>query len=719
MSKFVLIVALLLAACSSPQTRPDSSTTTAAAPLCPAPPIAEVRPKTNELHGTTWEDPYFWLRERDAPEVREYLEAENAYAAAHMRPTDALQTELYEEMLSHIDENELSAPVLRGGYWYYSRNEEGKSYEIHCRKKTLDGPEEVILDENKLAEGKEYFAVGVFQPSPDGRLLAYSTDEVGNERYTLRVLNLDTGEHLPTTVSDAYYSLAWANDNKTLFYDRVDDATRPYQLYRHVLGTPSSEDVLVYEETDERFFLSVERTRSEQMLLLSLESAVTTEVRYLDASTPTGEFAVIAPRKQDVEYRVDHHSDRFYIVSNEGAVNFRLFEAKLDDLDRKSWTELIPERDDVTLRAVDAFANHLAIWERAGGLARLRIRDLANAAEHEVEFPESAYAAWRSANYTFDTTTMRFAYSSLVTPRSVFDYDMVTRERSLVKQKDVPNYDASLYETARINATTWDGTLVPISLVWRKGARDDGPAPLLLEGYGSYGANYDPYFASTNLHLLDRGMILGIAHIRGGGENGRRWYDAGKYLNKKNTFTDFIAAAAHLVALDYTRPDRLAIAGRSAGGLLMGAVANMRPDLFAVVVAGVPFVDVLNTMLDPSIPLTVTEWEEWGNPNDPAYFEYIKSYAPYENIEAVTYPDMLVTAGLNDPRVAYWEPAKWVARMRATAKPDNTLLLKTNMGAGHGGSSGRYDYLKEIAFEDAFVLRHLGIAATSPACGGE
>lgn len=681
---------------------------------CPTPPVAEVRPKTNELHGVTWEDPYFWLRDREAPEVTAYLEAENAYTEALMQPTQKLQKELYDELLSHIDENELGAPYQRGEYFYYTRNEEGKNYEIHCRKKgSLAAPEEVILDENKLAEGKTYFAVGVLQPSPDGKLLAYSTDEVGNERYTLQVLNLETGEHLPTQVKDTYYSVAWANDNKTLFYDRVDEASRPYQLYRHTIGEDS--DVLVYEEKDEKFFLGVERTRSADYILLTLDSAVTSEVRYLDANKPTGKFAMIAPRKQNVEYRVDHHSDRFYIVSNEDAVNFRLFEAKLGALERDKWTELIPERPDVTLNAVDAFANHLAIWTRADGQAQLTVRNLQTGNEQQVQFPEPAYAAWRSANYVFDTTTLRFNYSSLVTPRSVFDVDMNTQERTLVKQKNVPNYDPSLYETTRTSTRAYDGTEVPISLVWRKDARKDGPAPLLLVGYGSYGANYDPYFSSSKLVLLDRGVVLGIAHVRGGAENGRRWYEDGKYLAKKNTFTDFIAVAAELVAQGWTRPDRLAISGRSAGGLLMGAVTNMRPDLFAVVVAGVPFVDVLNTMLDPTIPLTVTEWEEWGNPQDKEYFDYIRSYAPYENIERdVVYPDMLVTAGLNDPRVAYWEPAKWVARMRATTKPGNTLLLKTNMGAGHGGASGRYDYLKEIAFEDAFILWKLGLTDIDP-----
>lgn len=713
MRTMLFTLLLFVAACSGPQTRP-----TPTADACPAAPQAEVKPKQNALHGVTWEDPYYWMREREDAAVTAYLEAENEYAEQMMAPTEALQQELYDKMLSHIDENELSAPFLRGGYWYYSRNEQGKNYEIHCRKKgTLDAPEEVILDENKLAEGKDYFAVGVFQPSPDGRLLAYSTDEVGNERYTLRVLNLETGEHEGTSVPDTYYSVAWANDNRTLFYDRVDRANRPYRLYRHVLGTDPATDVLVYEEADERFFLEVERTRSDAYILLSLGSAVTTEVRFLDANTPTGEFRVIAPRKQNVEYRVDHHSDRFYVVSNEDAVNFRLFEAKLDALEREKWIELIGERPDVTLRSVDAFANHLAIWERAGGLSQLRVRDLQSGEEHTVEFPEPTYAAWPDANYTFDTTQLRLAYTSLVTPRSVFDYDMVSRGRTLVKQKNVPNYDATQYGTARIFATAQDGTAVPISLVWRKGTRDAGPAPLLLEGYGSYGANYDPYFSATNLALLDRGMILGIAHVRGGGEKGRRWYEDGKYLKKKNTFTDFIAAAAHLVALEWTKPHLLAISGRSAGGLLMGAVTNMRPDLFAVVVAGVPFVDVLNTMLDPSIPLTVTEWEEWGNPNDPEYFAYMRSYAPYENIGTTRYPHMLVTAGLNDPRVAYWEPAKWVARMRATTAPGSVLLLKTNMGAGHGGASGRYDYLKEIAFEDAFILHHLGLAGARSTCG--
>jgi oligopeptidase B len=716
MKNAALLLFALFAACSGPQVK-STPVEDPKSTVCPAPPIAEVQEKSHEKHGVTWNDPYHWMRQREDPRVISYLEAENSYTESQMGGTEALRKELYDEMLSHIDENELSAPFLRGGYWYYTRNEEGKNYEIHCRKKgSLDAEEQIILDENVLAEGKDYFAVGVLQPSPDGKLIAYSTDELGNERYSLKVLNTETGEHLATEVKDTYYSVAWANDNKTLFYNRVDAATRPYQLWRHELGTDSANDVLVYEEKDEAFFLGVERSRSEKMLLMSLGSMVSTEVHYLDAGTPTAAFKVIAPRTPKVEYYVEHHTDRFYVVSNEEAVNFRLFEAKVADLERSKWKELIPERPDVTLRSVDAFANHLAIWERQGGLSTVRVRDLKSGTEHAVEFPEPSYAAWATKNYTFDTTKLRFAYSSLVTPRSVFDYDMTTKTRDLIKQKNVPNYDPSLYETERINATMRDGTLVPISLVWRKGTHEAGPAPLLLKGYGSYGANYDPYFSVTSLPLLDRGMVIGIAHIRGGGENGRKWYEDGKYLNKKNTFTDFIGSAAHLVALNWTKPEMLGISGRSAGGLLMGAVTNMRPDLFAAVVAGVPFVDVVNTMLDPTIPLTVTEWEEWGNPNDKEYFEYMRSYAPYENVEKARYPHMLVTAGLNDPRVQYWEPAKWVARMRATTEPGNVLLLKTNMGAGHGGASGRYDYLKEEAFEVAFIMRHLGVVNLPPSC---
>ena len=683
-------------------------------PVCetPEPPVAERREHVTEIHGVELRDPYRWLRERENPEVTRYLEAENAYSEVMMNHTEELQERLYEEMLSHVKETDESAPYRHGGFWYYTRTEEGKNYEIYCRKKgELSALEEVLLDENALAADNAYFAVGALEMSPDHRLMAFSTDTLGNERYNLFVKDLETGEIVDGPIENTYYSVAWANDNKTLFYNRVDDATRPHQLWRHVVGTDPSQDVLVYEEKDERFFLGINRSRSDRHLLLNLMSAVTSEWRYLSADDPTGEFRVIKPREQNVEYYVDHHPgppSRFYVLTNDEAVNFRVYEANEGD-DEAQWKEIIAPSETVTLARIDVFAGHLLVWERRDGLPTARVIDLGTSDSHQIEFPEPTYAAWAGDNYEFETPVFRFEYTSLTTPPTVFDYQMGTRELTRVKEREVPNFDRTLYETARLEATAPDGTKVPISVVWRKDALKK-PAPLLLSGYGSYGSSYDPYFSSSRLALLDRGVVFAIAHVRGGGEMGRKWYEDGKYLKKKNTFTDFIACAEHLAGAGWTTPDRLAITGRSAGGLLMGAVTNMRPDLFEVVVAGVPFVDVTNTMLDPTIPLTVIEWEEWGNPQDREYFEYMRSYAPYDNVRTdASYPDMLITAGLNDPRVAYWEPAKWTAKLRTNEANDSLILLQTNMGAGHGGASGRYDYLKELAFEYAFILDRLAV----------
>jgi len=702
----LLLFASFLAACG---TKPDAKLPVCATPEAPA---AAAKDHVTEIHGQTLHDPYHWLRERENPEVTAYLEAENAYAEVMMEHTEGLQAALYDEMLSHVKESDESAPYPHGDYWYYSRTEEGKNYEIYCRKKgEISAPEQVLLDENELAAEHAYFAVGALSVSPDHRLMAYSTDTVGNERYNLWVKHLETGEVVDGPIPNTYYSVAWANDNKTLFYNRVDDATRPYQLWRHVVGTDPDTDVLVYEETDERFFLGIARSRSDGMLLLNLMSAVTAEWRYIDADAPTDAFRVVKPREQNVEYYVEHHPgppERFFVLTNEDAINFRVYEAPIGS-DPSAWAEIIAPSDTVTLTAIDAFANHLAVWERREGLPSVRVVDLGEASSHQVEFPEPTYAAWAGDNHEFATDVLRFEYTSLTTPPSVFDYDMGTKGLARVKEREIPNFDRSLYETTRLEATAADGTEVPVSVVWRKDALRK-PAPLLLAGYGSYGSSYDPYFSASRLALLDRGVVFAIAHVRGGGEMGRRWYEDGKYLQKKNTFTDFIASAEHLVASGWTQPERLAITGRSAGGLLMGAVTNMRPDLFAAVVAGVPFVDVTNTMLDPTIPLTVIEWEEWGNPQDREYFEYMRSYAPYDNVRTdAPYPHMLITAGLNDPRVAYWEPAKWAAKLRTNSLNDSLILLQTNMGAGHGGASGRYDYLRELAFEYAFVLDRLAV----------
>ncbi|HEX9968550.1 MAG TPA: S9 family peptidase, partial [Acidimicrobiales bacterium] len=611
---------------------------------------------------------------------------------------------------ARIQETDLSVPARKGEWWYYARTVEGQQYPIACRRRgSEDGPEQVLLDENALAEGHDFLSVANDTVSPDHRMLAYAVDTDGGERYALRFRDLDTGADLDDTVEGTYYGLAWAADNSHVFYTKVDEAMRPYQLWRHRVGTPAADDVLVFQEDDERFFLDVHGTRSEQYVLLLLESKVTSEAWYLRADDPTGEFRVVAPREQGIEYSVDHHTDRFLIVTNaDGAENFKLVEAPVDHPGREHWVDVVPHRPDVKLDGVDVFARHLVLVERADALRQLRILRLADGEQHLIEQPEPVFTVGPDANPEFDTDVYRFGYESLVTPRSVYDYDMEARTRVLKKQQPVlGGYDPSLYETRRLWATAPDGEQVPLSLVHRRDLAT--PAPALLYGYGSYEISVDPRFSSLRLSLLDRGFVYAIAHIRGGGELGRRWYDDGKLLHKKHTFTDFVAAAEHLVAEGLTTPERLCIRGGSAGGLLMGAVTNMRPDLFGAVVAEVPFVDCLTTILDETLPLTVLEWEEWGNPvTDRDVYEYMKSYSPYDNVGAADYPAMLVTAGLNDPRVSYWEPAKWVQRLRERTTGTRPILLKTELGAGHMGPSGRYDAWRDEAFVFAFVLDALG-----------
>lgn len=677
------------------------------------PPVAEKRPYTHSLHGNDRPDPYFWMRDRNDPAVIAYLEAENDYTAAMMRPTEDLQKALYDEMLGRIQETDLSVPYRKDDYWYYSRTEEGKAYSIYCRKKgSLDAPEEILLDQNELAEGHEYFDLGIFSISPNHQILAYAVDTSGAERFTLYFLDLATRTLYPETVSDVYYSFAWANDNRTVFYTQVDDAHRPYKLFRHTLDTPPEKDVLVYHETDDSYFLGVGKTRSNAYLMMSLGSKVTSEIHFLDANTPTGDFRPIQVRTHGVEYSVEHHSNNFYILTNEDAVNFKLMKTSVDQLDRAHWETVIPHREDVLLEGVSAFAQHLIVYEREAGIPQVRVQNLENGEEHQIEFPEPSYEVYESANPEFETTTLRFSYTSLLTPHSVFDYDLNTRNRELKKEQPVlGGYDKTEYVAERLMATAPDGTAVPISMVYRKGVTPSGDNPLYLEGYGSYGMSYPVSFSSTRLTLLNRGVVVAIAHIRGGSEMGRNWYEHGKFLHKRNTFTDFIACAEHLIQQSWTSPNHLAIQGGSAGGLLMGAVVNMRPDLFKAVLAHVPFVDVVTTILDTSLPLSALEWEEWGNPNDPVYYDYMKSYSPYDNVKPQDYPAMLITAGLNDPRVAYWEPAKLTAKLRDVKTDANLLLLKTNMGAGHSGASGRYEHLKEIALDYAFLFQQWGIAS--------
>jgi oligopeptidase B len=676
-------------------------------------PVAKIEPTTTTLHDDTRVDNYFWLRHRDDPDTLRYLEAENAYTQAMMRPAEPLQAKLYAEMLGRLQQTDLSVPVKRDNYFYYTRTEEGKQYPIYCRKQgSLEAEEAILLDANSLAEGQKYFQLGVFAPSPGHKLLAYSTDLSGDEVFTIHVKDLDKEELLPDEIPNTTHSLEWAADNSTFFYTILDEAKRPYQVFRHALG--GRNDVLIYHEEDQRFEVDLSKTSSRAYILLNSASPLTTEMRYLDANDPGGEFRVVLPRAHGTEYDFTHHGSSFFIRTNDGAKTFRVVEAPAADPSRPNWREALPARPNVTVESVNAFADHLVFEERELGLTKIRIRSFGSGQTHFVEFPEPVYSVGLTGNAEYVTTLLRFTYTSLVTPHSIFDYGMETRERELKKQQPVlGGYDPSQYQSERIYAAAPDGVQVPISLVYRKGLKRDGvlddPAPMLLYGYGAYGISADPNFSSDRLSLLDRGVVYAIAHIRGGGDLGKPWHEDGRLLKKKNTFTDFIACAEALIAGRYTSPSRLAIEGRSAGGLLAGAVTNMRPDLFAVVLAGVPFVDALNTMLDATLPLTVGEYEEWGNPAEKQFYDYIKSYAPYENVQPKRYPSILITAGLNDPRVPYWEGAKWAAKLRALKLDDHLLLLKTQMGSGHFGSSGRYEYLKETAFKYAFLLSALKI----------
>ncbi len=680
----------------------------------PSPPIAAIKPKELILHEHTRIDSYFWLRERENPEVLAYLGAENGYTEAVMAHTKPLQEELYNEMVGRIQETDSSAPVKKGEYFYYHRTEAGQQYKIHCRKHgSLDAPEQILLDENALAASTSYFKLGIFETSPDQNLLAYSTDTSGGERYTLVVKDLVSGEMLADAVPNTFYSVTWANDNQTLFYTKQDDTWRSYKVFRHTLGSEASQDVEIYHEPDELFNVFMHKTRDDAYIIITSGSMETTEQHYLDANTPNGPLTLLAPRRRGWRYLL-HHRDgshrqgEFFILSNEDAPNFKLMFTAVSNPAPENWQPFIPHNPDKYLENVDLFADHLVIYGRSNGLHTLDIHNFSSSHRQPVTFPEPVYAIQGSDNPEFVTDQFRFVYTSLTTADTTVELNLNTLEWQKIKQLPVlGGYDPANYQTERTFATAPDGTKVPISLVYKKGLERDGSNPCLLYGYGSYGASLSPNFDQKRLSLIDRGFVYAIAHIRGGKEMGRFWYDQGKWLNKKNTFTDFIACAQHLIREQFTSAEKLAVNGRSAGGLLMGAVTVMAPELFKVVVAGVPFVDVVSTMLDESIPLTVGEFEEWGNPKDEEYYQYMLSYSPYDNTEAKAYPNILITAGLNDPRVQYWEPAKWTAKLRALKTDDNLLLLKTHLGAGHFASSGRYDYLKDIAFEYAFILENI------------
>ncbi len=678
----------------------------------PVPPVAEKKPKELTIHGDTRVDDYFWLRERENPEVIAYLEAENAYTDAMLEHTKPLQEKLYEEIVGRIKQTDESVPYFWNGYHYYTRFEEGKEYPIYCRKKdSMQADEEIMLDVNKMAEGYDYYQVVGLEVSPDNTWLAFGVDTVSRRKYTIYFKNLKTGEILDENIPLTTGGSAWANDNKTIFYSVKDPQTlRTYKIFRHTVGTNPEHDQMVWHEADETFSTGVYKTKSQDYIMIGSWSTLSTEYRFLDASDPNGDFRIVQPRERDHEYSVDHYGDHFYIVTNWKAKNFRLMKTPVERTRKRNWIEVIPHRQDVLLEDIEIFKNHLVLEERKDGLTHLRIRRWDGSKDHYLDFGEAAYTAYVSTNPEFDTPVLRYGYTSLTTPNSTYDYNMDTGEKTLLKQQEVVgDFSPENYRAERLYARAEDGTRIPISLVYRTNLDRSKPAPLLLYGYGSYGYSMNPTFNSARLSLLDRGFIFAIAHVRGGQELGRQWYEDGKLLKKKNTFTDFIACAEYLLSEGYTTTGQLFAMGGSAGGLLMGAVINMRPDLWKGVIAAVPWVDVVTTMLDDTIPLTTSEYDEWGNPNDKTYYEYMLSYSPYDNVEAKAYPAMLVLTGLHDSQVQYWEPAKWVAKLRALKTDDNPLLLKCDMSTGHSGASGRFKRYKETALEYAFILDLAGI----------
>jgi oligopeptidase B len=677
----------------------------------PAPRAKQIS-KELSIHGDTRIDPYYWLNERENPDVTSYLQAENAYTDEMMSHLTGFKEKLYQEIVGRIRQTDMSVPYLDNGYYYFVRYEEGQEYPIYSRKKgSLDAPEEVMLDANELAKPFSYYQIGAAAVSPDNKIAAFGEDTLSRRIYTLRFKNLETGEFLEDAIPNTTGGAVWANDNQTVFYSVKDASLRAYKIFRHRLGTPASQDVEVYHEKDETFGVGIGKTKSKKYLVIASYQTVSTEFRYLDANDPEGAFKVIQPRERDHEYMIDHYGDSWYIRTNWNAKNFRLMKTPEGRTGKENWTEVVAHRGDVLLEGMELFSKYLVLEERQNGLLRLRVKPWQGGEEHYVDFGEEAYTVFPTSNYDFDTDLIRVNYTSLTTPGSVYDYDMQTRKLTLLKEQEVVgDFDKNNYHTERLYATARDGVKVPISLVYRKGFKKDGTAPLLLYGYGSYGYSMDPTFNSARLSLLDRGFVFAIAHIRGGEEMGRQWYEDGKLLNKKNTFTDFIDCGEFLVKEKYCAKDQLYAAGGSAGGLLMGAIVNMAPGMWRGILAAVPFVDVVTTMLDESIPLTTGEYDEWGNPNDKTYYDYIKSYSPYDNVEAKDYPAMLVTTGLHDSQVQYWEPAKWVARLREMKTDQNPLLLPTNMETGHSGASGRFQRYKDTALEYAFLLDLAGLS---------
>ena len=676
------------------------------------PPVAKKIAKDLTIHSDTRIDNYFWLKDRENSEVIQYLEEENEYTKSVLKPVQKFQVDLFLEMKSRIKETDESVPYQKNGYFYYTRYEEGKEYPIYCRKEgSLESEEQIMLDVNKMAEGYEYYRVSGLSVSTDNKLVAYGVDTVSRRKYTIHVKNLETGEvykdEIPVTTAYA----AWANDSKTFFYTKKDEETlRSNKIYKHILGSDYRSDKEIYSEDDETFGTSVWKTKSSKYLMISSYSTMTEEYRFLDANNPNGEFKIIQKRERGLEYSVSHFGDYFYIKTNLDAKNFRLMRTSVNKTSKENWEEVIVHREDVFLEGIELFKDFLVVEERELGLTKLRIINWNTKEEHYMNFEEDTYMAYISTNTEFNTDLLRFVYASMTTPNSTFDYNMNTQEKDLKKQQEViGDFNAENYETKRLWATADDGTKIPMSIVYKKGIELDGNNPTLLYAYGSYGATMDPYFSTVRLSLLDRGFVYALAHVRGGQYLGRKWYEDGKLLNKINTFKDFNDCAEFLIESKYTSSEKLFAMGGSAGGLLMGAIVNMQPELYKGVVAQVPFVDVVTSMLDESIPLTTGEFDEWGNPKEKEYYDYMLSYSPYDQVKAQEYPAMLVTTGLHDSQVQYWEPAKWVAKIRDMKTDENVLLLHTNMDAGHGGASGRFEALKEIALEYAFIFQQLGI----------
>ena len=680
----------------------------------PAPPRAEKIARVDTLHGDVRVDNYFWLRNKANPKVIAYLDSENAYTAVGMHHTEALQGKLYSEMLGRVKETDLTVPFRNKGYWYYSRTEKGKSYPILCRKLgSLDAKEEIYLDENARAEGKKFFSIGGLEVSPDSKRIAFLEDTTALRVYTLYVKDLQTGKLLADTLSTIVPGLAWADDNRTLFYSTADSARRTNAIWRHVLGSPRSGDVKVFQDDDVLNNVNVGRTKSGKFILIADDGFTSSEWRAIPSASPKSAPRVLAPRRPNVEYTVDHIDGAFLMTTNDGARNFKIMRIPENDFSPAKWTVWQPHNDSVFVEGVEPFKHFVVVSERSEGLPRLRVMDLSTKATYFITFPEPAYGVFPTQNADFDSPVLRFQYSSLVTPASTYDYNMATHIRALMKKLEVPGYVASQYEVKRLMVPVRDGVHVPVSMLVRKGWTQDGSHPLLLYAYGSYGFTTEATFNSPVLSLVDRGFAYAIAHIRGGQEMGRQWYDDGKMMNKKNTFNDYVDVAEYLEKQKFTSADKMIANGGSAGGLLMGAVSNMRPDLFRAIVADVPFVDVINTMMDASLPLTSQEWQQWGDPHIKAQYDYMKTYSPYDNVEHKAYPWMLVTSSLNDSQVSYWEPTKWVAKLRDMKTDDNPLYFKINMAGGHGGSSGRYDRLHEIAFRDAFMLDAVGLSQES------